>query len=183
MGKFIEKFEENMLSLLLVAMTMLVFMEVIARFLNTSTLWADELTQLCSAWMVMFGASYCVKKGAHIGVDVVTASLSDKNKRIVAIIAGGLCVLYCWLIAWGGYIYLAKVYKYHIVLDDLPLEKWEAHTFIVVSTLLMSTRFMFIIRDNITGKMIGMALTDEAEQALDAQEIADKAYSDLKEDK
>ncbi len=145
-----------MLSLLLVVMTLLVFMEVIARFLNTSTLWADELTQLCSAWMVMFGASYCVKKGAHIGVDVVTNSLTDKNKRIVAVVAGILCVIYCWLIAWGGYVYLAKVYKYHIILDDLPLEKWQAHTFILISTLLMSTRFIFIIRDKKKQKMLGV---------------------------
>lgn len=178
MKRFIEKFEENMLALLLITMTLLVFTEVVARFMNTSTLWADELTQLCSAWMVMFGASYCVKKGAHIGVDVITIKLSDNHKRIVAIVAASLCVVYCVLIAWGGYVYLEKVHKYHIVLNDLPLEKWQAHIFIVIATLLMATRFLVIIKDNISGKVIGMGLTDEAEEALDLQAVADKAYAE-----
>lgn len=171
MAKFFEKFEEGVLALLLVAMTLLVFTEVVARFMGHGVLWAQELTQLCSAWMVLFGASYCVKKGAHIGVDVVTNALSDFNKRIAAVIAAGLCIIYCFAIAWGGYIYLAKVYQYHIVLDDLPLEKWEAHIFIVIALLFMAVRFGIIIHGNITGKMIGMKLSDEADEALEIQAI------------
>lgn len=173
--KFIEKLEENILSLLLVAMTIVVFIEVAARFMNTGVLWAQELTLLCSAWMVMFGASYCVKKGAHIGVDLVTNNLSDNGKRIVAIGAAALCIVYCWLIAYGGWIYLAKLKKIGLELEDIPVEKWKTYSFIVVATLLMSVRFAIIIKDNITGDMIGMKLTDEAEDVLDEmQEGASK---------
>lgn len=168
--KFIEKLEENILSLLLVAMTLVVFIEVAARFMNTGVLWAQELTLLLSAWMVMFGASYCVKKGAHIGVDLVTNMLNDNGKRIVAIVAALLCILYCWLIAWGGWVYLTKFRKIGLELEDIPVEKWQAYSFIMIATLLMSVRFAIIIKDNITGDMIGMKLTDEAEEALELQE-------------
>lgn len=171
--KFIEKLEENILSLLLVAMTLVVFIEVVARFMNTGVLWAQELTLLLSAWMVMFGASYCVKKGAHIGVDLVTNSLSDGWKRIVAIAAAALCIVYCLLVAWGGYTYIMKFRKIGLELEDIPVEKWKAYSFIVIATLLMSTRFAIIIKDNISGAMIGMKLTDEAEDVLELQEEGD----------
>lgn len=171
--KFIGRLEENILSILLVAMTLVVFVEVAARFMNTGVLWAQELTLLLSAWMVMFGASYCVKVGAHIGVDLVTHALPDNGKRVVAIIAAALSIVYCWLIAWGGWVYLVKFKKIGLELEDIPLEKWQAYSFIVVATLLMSVRFAIIIKDNITGDMIGMKLTDEAEEALELQEEGD----------
>ena len=171
--KFIEKLEENILSILLVAMTLVVFVEVAARLMNSGVLWAQELTLLLSAWMVMFGASYCVKKGAHIGVDLITNMLSDNGKRIVAIVAGALCILYCWLIAWGGWVYLVKFKKIGLELEDIPVEKWQAYSFIIIATLLMSVRFAIIIKGNVTGEVIGMKLTDEAEEALELQEEGD----------
>lgn len=168
--KHLERFEENILSLLLVAMTLVVAVEVGARFMNTGVLWAQELTLLLSAWMVMFGASYCVKKGAHIGVDLVTNKLSDNWKRIVAVGAAVMCIIYCWIIAYGGWVYLAKFRKIGLELEDIPLERWKAYSFIVIATLLMSIRFAVIIKDNISGEMIGMKLTDEAEEVLELQE-------------
>lgn len=72
----VTRIEEGILSLLLVAMTLLVFAEVVARFgFNAGIHWAQEATLLMAGWFVLFGASYGVKVGAHIGVDVFVKML------------------------------------------------------------------------------------------------------------
>jgi C4-dicarboxylate transporter DctQ subunit len=54
----LNKAEEAIISLLLVAMTLLVFFEVILRFVfSTGFIWSQELTLHISAWFVLFGAS------------------------------------------------------------------------------------------------------------------------------
>ncbi len=54
----IHKIEEGFLSILLVSMTVLVFAEVVARFVfNHGIMWAQELTLIINSWMVLIGAS------------------------------------------------------------------------------------------------------------------------------
>ena len=75
-------FEESFISLLLVSMTLLVFAEVVARFLfNVGFLWMEEVTLTLGAWFVLFGASYGVKVGAHIGVDAFVQVLPEKDSK------------------------------------------------------------------------------------------------------
>jgi TRAP-type C4-dicarboxylate transport system, small permease component len=72
MNTFINKLEEGIISLLLASMTLLVFVEVVMRFgFNIGLMWAQELTLLLSGWLVMFGVSYGIKVGSHIGVDAL----------------------------------------------------------------------------------------------------------------
>ena len=79
------QFEEGVLSFLLVFTTLLVFMEVVLRFgFNSGIHWAQEVTLHASAWFVLFGISYGVKVGAHIGVDAVVRLLAPEAKRIVS---------------------------------------------------------------------------------------------------
>lgn len=71
MSRFFSHIEEVVLNALITAMTLLVFVEVIARFFfNTGFLWIQELTLTICGWFVLFGMSYGVKVGAHIGVEI-----------------------------------------------------------------------------------------------------------------
>lgn len=59
MVKFLHRFEETAIGILLVAMTLLVFVEVVLRFVfNTGLFWAQEVTLYMSAWLVLIGASW-----------------------------------------------------------------------------------------------------------------------------
>ncbi len=148
-------------------MTLLVFIEVVMRFgFNTGFMWMQELTLHMSAWMVLFGASYGVKVGAHIGVDAVIKLVSPEKRRWLSMIAVILCLVYCVLILYGGWIYLAKVYSISIELDDMPVQKWVAHSILFFGFILLSVRFLQLFRDIYTGKASGFNLADEAANAL-----------------
>lgn len=104
-----DRFEENMIAILLGTMTLVTFANVIARKgFNSNILWALELTVFLFAWMVLLGVSYCVKIGAHLGVDAIINLLSKRNRRILALISAACCLIFTLLMLKGGWDYWAN---------------------------------------------------------------------------
>jgi C4-dicarboxylate transporter DctQ subunit len=172
--QMLNKAEEGIISLLLVAMTLLVFLEVVLRFVfNSGFLWAQELTLHLSAWFVLFGISYGLKVGAHIGVDAFVKTLPDTLHRFVSLIAVMLSLVYCALFLYGSWIYLSKMKKIAIELEDLPVEIWIAHSILIIGLGLFSLRLMQLLWRVARGKALGFAHTSEAEESMNlAEELA-----------
>ena len=165
--RFFNRAEEGFIALLLVSMTLLVFVEVVLRFgFNTGFLWMEELTLHISAWMVLFGASYGVKIGSHIGVDAVVKLLPSGARRVVGIIAIALCLFYCSLFLIGSWEYLAKLIQIDIEMEDLPVPKWMAHSIVFIGFILLGIRFIQLGWRIIKGEADGFRHVDEAQEAL-----------------
>jgi C4-dicarboxylate transporter, DctQ subunit len=65
--KILDHFEEWAMSLMLLAMTTLAFMQVVRRYMfSTGYPWTLEVTMICFACMIFLGISYGVRVGAHI---------------------------------------------------------------------------------------------------------------------
>lgn len=167
-GRITNRLEEGIISLLLVGMTLLVFVEVVMRFVFTAgAMWIQELTLHMSAWMVLFGASYGVKVGSHIGVDAVIKLIPEHIRRYVSMFAVSLCIVYCALYGYGAYIYLAKIKKIGIELEDMEFEKWIAHSILLIGFILLAVRFFQLMLKIIRGEASGFHHADEAKEALE----------------
>lgn len=94
---------EWIVSVMLVIMVIVVFLQVIFRFIIQSSLsWSEEMARYLLVWISFLGASIGVKKKAHIGVEAVTMFLPDKIKKIVALIANlSAMVFFIVIIVWG----------------------------------------------------------------------------------
>ena len=91
---FFDQLEENLIAIILGLMTLITFANVVARYgFNSNILWALEMTSILFAWLVVLGASYCVKLNAHLGVDAVVNLLSSPLRRGLTFIAACCCVL------------------------------------------------------------------------------------------
>ncbi|WP_227711650.1 TRAP transporter small permease [Sneathiella sp. P13V-1] len=168
MRNIFDKAEEGLISLLLVSMTFLVFLEVVMRFgFNAGFLWIQELTLLVSGWFVLLGASYGVRVGAHIGVDVFVKKFPPNTRRLISIAAVLMCMFYCALLFIGSWEYLAKIYKINLELEDMEFPKWVAHSILVIGFGLLFIRFGELLWKMIIGKEDGFHLADEAKEALE----------------
>jgi C4-dicarboxylate transporter DctQ subunit len=176
----VTKLEEGFLSVLLVSMTLLVFAEVIARFgFNAGIHWAQEVTLLLAAWFVLFGASYGVKVGAHIGVDVFVKMLPEGTHRFMTLVAVALCLVYCGLFLYGSWIYLSKMKMIGIELEDLPVPKWIPMTILVIGFVLLIIRFLQLGWKVITKQADGFHFADEAEESMEiAKDLQETALGD-----
>ena len=88
--KILDHFEEWAMSLMLLAMTTLAFMQVVRRYLfSTGFPWTLEVTMICFAFMIFLGISYGVRVGAHIGVDALVNLLSPQYAALCVHISRG----------------------------------------------------------------------------------------------
>ena len=190
--RFLLKAEENIIALLLVSMTLLVFTDVVMRFgFGTGLIWSQELTLYLSAWFVLFGISYGLKVGAHIGVDAVVKLLPSHIQRIASSLAVILCLVYCGLFFYGAWIYLQKMYQLAIGMEDLTVPLWFAHlwseetleawkidpedpliplwisqSILLIGLSLFSIRLLELLWSVVTGKSTGFRHTNEAEESM-----------------
>lgn len=168
MLRILNRFEEAIISLLLLATTIIVFVDVVMRFgFNTGFMWSQELTLHMSAWFVLFGTSYGIKVGSHIGMDAFVKLFPSAGRRILTGIACILALVYCGLILYGSWVYLAKMHSIGIELEDLPIPAWLAHGMLLVGFTFIAIRLAIVLWDVITGKADGFKHADEAKESME----------------
>jgi C4-dicarboxylate transporter, DctQ subunit len=164
--RWLEYFEEILIIVLMAAMTLLTFMQVIARYVfNYSFVWALELTGVMFAWLIFIGMSYGVRVGAHIGVDAAVKSLGAGAARVVGSVAAALCIVYALIVAWGGYQYVGKMYDVGILMQDMPVAQWIPRLVVPLGFALLAFRFAQVLWRIASGQEAHL-LGDEAEDAL-----------------
>ena len=108
-SRLIDVIEEKLIVIILGAMTLITFANVVARYaFNANILWALELTVFLFAWLVLLGASYAVKKGAHLGVDMLINALPRDARRLMALFAVAICIAFFFLMSKGSWDYWAN---------------------------------------------------------------------------
>ena len=168
--RWLNYFEEWMITFLMAAMTLLTFMQVVSRYVfNYSFGWVLEGTGVMFAWLIFIGMSYGVRVGAHIGVDAFIRMLGKKSARMVATIATVLCLVYAVIVAYGSTQYVYKMYVVGIEMQDIPIQSWIPRIILPLGFLLLALRFLQVLWRLVTGQDARL-LGDEAEDALKLKE-------------
>ncbi|SNR28455.1 TRAP transporter small permease [Puniceibacterium sediminis] len=103
-GRVVHGLEETAIAVILGLMTMLTFVNVIMRYaFNSSIIWSLEVVLVLFTWLVLFGVSYAFKVTAHLGVDAITNMLPRGPRKVVALLAGAICVFYALLLCKGAW--------------------------------------------------------------------------------
>ncbi|NCF09645.1 MAG: TRAP transporter small permease subunit [Gammaproteobacteria bacterium] len=136
LGRVVNEIEETMIALILGVMTIITFVNVIARYVfNDNILWALETTVFLFAWLVLLGASYCVKTHSHLGVDAVINIVSTKTRKILAGISITATLAFCVLLMIGAWNFWAPFAALPMTngeindqawyeVDDIPMLDW-----------------------------------------------------------
>lgn len=102
----IGRLERLFIAVVLGLMTMITFVNVVARYIfNSNVLWAVEATVYLFAWLVLIGAAHCVAITAHLGVDALVNLFGKGGKRIAALLAVAACLTYTILLLIGSWNY------------------------------------------------------------------------------
>ncbi|MEO8136455.1 MAG: TRAP transporter small permease [Betaproteobacteria bacterium] len=168
--RWLEHLEEGLIAFLMAAMTLVTFMQVIARYIfNYSFVWAQELTIVMFAWLIFIGMSFGVRVGAHIGIDILIRALSKPAARVVGMIAAVLCIAYALVLAFGGFTYVRKIYDVGILMQDMPVAQWIPRIILPLGFALLAFRFAQVLYRLASGENASL-LGDEAKEALKMQE-------------
>jgi C4-dicarboxylate transporter DctQ subunit len=164
--RLIKHIEEWLITFLMAAMTLITFMQVVARYVfNYNFEWVLELTGVMFAWLIFVGMSYGVRIGAHIGVDAAVKTLGAGAARVVSSIAAVLCIVYALIITVGSYQYVHKMYDVGILMQDMPVQQWIPRVILPIGFALLAFRFAEVLWRLVSGKEAHL-LGDEAKDAL-----------------
>ena len=101
--KFIEKFEKFVACASVSVMAILVFVNVIARFIFNSPLAvADEMSCYLFVLMSFMGTAIAARRKAHLGLTIVTDKLSPSTARKVQVLMYLIAAVFCLLIVIFG---------------------------------------------------------------------------------
>jgi len=125
LGRVINEIEETLIAVILGLMAIITFANVIARYVfNSNILWALEATVFLFAWLVLIGASYCVKTRAHLGVDVVLNLVSPAPRRALAVLAVAACLAFSILLLIGSWNFWAPFAALPMLDGTLKDQAW-----------------------------------------------------------
>ena len=95
LSKTVDRLEEDFIAILLGLMVIVTFTQVVARYgFNSGWGSALEITQVLFAWLILFGMSYGIKQGIHLGVDILIRKFSKPVFKALAIFGALACIVY-----------------------------------------------------------------------------------------
>lgn len=104
--------------------------------------WAQEACIYLFVWMAKFGAAYGVRKGIHVGVDILVAKLEGDAKRLITSIAISGGILFTAILTWIGFDFVWHVGKGGQISADLEIPMWTVYLAVPLGSALMCFRFI-----------------------------------------
>ena len=95
---------------LLFGITMLIFVQVIFRYLlQNSISWSEELTRYMMIWAVFLASGYVLSKGGHANIDLLVSRFSpkirvvvEKGSLLLILLFSCLVIRYGFMLMWFG---------------------------------------------------------------------------------
>jgi len=142
---WLDLFEKIVITTGLATATLLVFTNVILRYLFESGLtWALEAVQYLFAWVVLVGAAHGVKAGIHLGIDVLVEKFPPRVQRIIALIALFICLIFVGTVFVLSVQYITRIYAWGDLSLDLQIPQWIPYLAIPVGLGLMFLHFLVV---------------------------------------
>ena len=115
------KLLELLIVVLLVAMVVMVFGNVVLRYVfNSGITVSEELSRWAFVWMIFLGAVVAIKDNAHLGTDMLVSRLGRSGKVVCLAIAETAMIYCAWLVFSGGLV------QVRIGLDvEAPITGWS----------------------------------------------------------
>ena len=141
LSAWLEKFEGIVLSLALLFMIGLGFLQVILRnFWDTGITWGDPIVRAMVIWVGFIGASIATHQKSHIQLDLVSKFLPESAKKFAAVIAHFGSSVVCLLLADAAYKFMVMEKESQTMLiDNIP--NWIVIVIIPITFLIMTARF------------------------------------------
>jgi TRAP-type C4-dicarboxylate transport system permease small subunit len=99
----------RLIALLLAAMVVLVFGNVVLRYVfNSGITVSEEISRWLFVWMTFLGAIVALKEHGHLGTDMLVGRLGNRGKKL-CLVTGQLLMLYATWLLFSGALAQARI--------------------------------------------------------------------------
>ena len=165
-NKALDYIEEVLVCLCLIAMTALTFGNAVLRKLGSGISLSEEISTYLFVLLSLLGSAIAAKRGAHLGLTLVTERVGAKAARILGIISMIFSTAFSALICYYGVFMAINQYEKGQVTLATQLPECIFGSFVPIGALFMTIRFGQNLYRLIAGKEI--AKDDVVADALEA---------------
>jgi C4-dicarboxylate transporter DctQ subunit len=152
-NRLLDRLEEVLIASLMAVGTLIIFVQVVHRFLSTvprvqdyviqiDMSWAQEVCIFMFIWVAKFGAAYGVRTGIHVGVDVLVRKLPEKARNAVIVFGLLAGALFTGTIAYLGAEYVWRYRQTGQTSEVLEVPMWPVFLCVPLGSGLMCYRFL-----------------------------------------
>ena len=137
------KAEEVFIVAGIAAMTIILFLQVVLRFVFSDPwVWAEEVSKIIFIWVSWLGISMGQKYGEHIKITMITDRLKGQTQKTVLILANIFSLVIIGFFLYYGIIVTSNIMTIGSVTAALKIPRWLIYLSVPVSCLAMSVRLI-----------------------------------------
>ena len=173
--KILNKIEEGICILCLIAMTTLVFANVFSRYvLHLSLSFSEEITTNLFVLLSMMGTAIAARRRAHLGLSILTDAVSPKVRRALLIFGFGLATVFCFAVFFYGIKMVRNEYILGQVTPSMQWPEWIYGCFVPFGAFFMTLRFAQVTLEEL--RTPADQLKSDAELMIDEAAEEKEAY-------
>jgi len=141
--KINDRFEEYFTGGLLVVMTILIFFQVLSRFvLNTPLAWSEETARYIFVWLIYTSAALAVKRQEHIRVEIGLIVLKGRAKKAAYILTDVIFLVFSYFLVKDGFMLVQKLTQHGQISPAVGFSMNYIYAIIPVGYGLMAIRLI-----------------------------------------
>ncbi|MBQ9492169.1 MAG: TRAP transporter small permease [Oscillibacter sp.] len=143
MSAILEKIEKFVSCVCVSIMAVLVFGNVIARFVfDHSLAVSDEMSTYLFVLMSFMGTAIAARRGAHLGLSIVTDRLGENARKNVQIVMYGVSAFFCLLIVIFGVQMVVSQYTLGQETAAMQWPEWIYGSFVPIGACFAMIAFL-----------------------------------------
>lgn len=154
LGGLFNKLEYAALIVALAVMVIVIFSQVIMRYIfNNSLSWSEEFARYLFVWFSWMGVSAGVKDDQHLKVEVLTTALTKrgflKAKEINQIVVALVWLITTLIVAYYGIQVVQMQMKLNVVTPAMRMPVWLGYLSVPACSLVVGLRLVVTIINSV----------------------------------
>lgn len=166
---FLDHFESYLCQALLVFFVVVVFIQIILRFLDASLPWTEEIARFAFIWFILFGACYATRLCALNRVTLQFMKAPKWFANLMLFISDMVWLVFSLIMAWEGYKAVMDLREFPYYTPALDWDQSYVYLVFPLSFLLMAIR---IIQVNFIKFVLKKEIEDPDQAAIKESQTA-----------
>lgn len=150
MWKLFDNIEKNVLVVSLAIMVIVLFTNVVMRYVfNSSLSWSEEFARYLFVWFSWIGVSAGVKDKEHLRVEILTIALTKrgfiKANEVINIFVALVWLATSWIVAYYGFDIITAQIDMNVLTPAMRIPVWIAYLSVPACSLIVGIRLIINI--------------------------------------
>lgn len=144
--KILDNIEEVLCAICLSIMTIITFINVIARYvLSASLSFTDEITTYLFVLLSLLGSAIAAKRGAHLGLTVILDVVNPFVQKVLKIIGYVFAVIFSGTVCYYGIFMVQRQFARGQVTAGMQWPEWIFGAFVPIGAFFLTVRFIQVL--------------------------------------